>query len=238
MIHNEIIRSVRNELRNHIDENTVATSQRFFKEKIIFYGVRVPVVNRIARDIFKHIRHLDKHEIFALCKILWQSEYIEESFIACNWSYCMHERYTSDDFLVFADWIENYVNNWASCDTLCNHSAGALLEMYPEQVLYLYQWAASPNRWMRRAAAASLIIPAGKGKFLREIFDIASILLPDRDDLVQKGYGWLLKTASETYQQEVFDYVVGKREVMPRTALRYAIEKMPAELKKIAMQKS
>jgi 3-methyladenine DNA glycosylase AlkD len=73
--------------------------------------------------------------------------------------------------------------------------------------------------------------------FLKDIFGIADILLLDKDDMVQKGYGWMLKAASEAYQKEIFDYVVSKKTVMPRTALRYAIEKMPQELKAEAMRK-
>lgn len=97
--------------------------------------------------------------------------------------------------------------------------------------------ASSENRWMRRASAVTLIIPARKGKFLSDILQIADILLLDKDDLVQKGYGWMLKAASEANQQEIFNYVIKNKSVMPRTALRYAIEKMPAELKAEAMKK-
>ena len=63
------------------------------------------------------------------------------------------------------------------------------------------------------------------------------MLLTDPDDMVQKGYGWLLKSAGDAYQQEVFDYVMQNKARMPRTALRYAIEKMPKELKARAMAK-
>ena len=90
---------------------------------------------------------------------------------------------------------------------------------------------------MRRGAAVTLIIPARKGLFLNDIFEIADLLLLDKDDLVQKGYGWMLKAAGEAHQKEVFDYVVKNKSVMPRTALRYAIEKMPAGLKSEAMNK-
>ena len=69
------------------------------------------------------------------------------------------------------------------------------------------------------------------------VLGIADILLTDADDMVQKGYGWLLKSASATREQEVFDYVIKNKSVMPRTALRYAIEKMPPERKKLAMMK-
>jgi 3-methyladenine DNA glycosylase AlkD len=149
----------------------------------------------------------------------------------------LHEDFKPGDFLVFEKWVDTYVNNWASCDTLCNHTVGEFLEMYPEYIRELKKWAASRNRWMRRASAVSLIIPAREGKFLKEIFQIADILLLDNDDLVQKAYGWMLKAASQAYQKEVFDYVMSKKSIMPRTAFRYAIEKMPQELKTIAMSK-
>ena len=83
----------------------------------------------------------------------------------------------------------------------------------------------------------TLILPARKGDFLKEVFEIADLLLEDRDDMVQKGYGWMLKEASKKHQAEVFDYVMKRKAKMPRTALRYAIEKMPADLKRRAMER-
>jgi 3-methyladenine DNA glycosylase AlkD len=60
--------------------------------------------------------------------------------------------------------------------------------------------------------------------------------MTDSDDLVQKGYGWALKEASNHYPKKVFDFVMRKKTLMPRTALRYAIEKMPPNWKKLAMK--
>jgi 3-methyladenine DNA glycosylase AlkD len=233
----EIIEKIRKELRNNIDEKTRKNSQNFFKEKIKFYGVKVPVVGKISRDFFGLIKMKPKKQIFGLCEKLWQSGFIEESFIACNWSFYIHEKYEPEDILVFEKWIDNYVNNWASCDTLCNHTVGEFIELYPDKISRLKDMAKSENRWMRRASAVTLIIPARKGKFLKEILQIAGILLLDKDDLVQKGYGWMLKAASEANQKEIFNYVIKNKSIMPRTALRYAIEKMPAELKAEAMKK-
>ncbi len=203
----------------------MATSQKFFKEKIKLYGVKVPTVNKISREYFKLIDCKTKSEIVELCEILWQSGFIEESFITCNWSYYIHEKYEPEDFQLFEKWITNYVNNWATCDTLCNHTIGECIEMFPEYIVKLKDWATSHNRWLRRASSATLIIPARKGKFLNKILEIADVLLLDKDDLVQKGYGWMLKTASEANQQEIVDYVIKNKSIMPRTALRYAIEK-------------
>ena len=232
-----IIDKIRTELRHSIDEKTLATSQNFFKEKIKLYGVKVPTVNKISREYFKLIDCKTKSEIVELCEILWQSGFIEESFIACNWSYYIHEKYEPEDFQLFEKWITNYVNNWATCDTLCNHTIGEFIEMFPEYIVKLKDWATSHNRWLRRASSVTLIIPARKGKFLNEILEIADILLLDKDDLVQKGYGWMLKAASEANQQEIVDYIIKNKSIMPRTALRYAIEKMPKELKIKAMER-
>jgi len=121
--------------------------------------------------------------------------------------------------------------------TLCNHTVGTFVMMYPEYIHELKKWVQSSERWVKRASAVTLIVPARKGLFLKDIFAIADILLLDKDDMVQKGYGWMLKVASQAYQKEVFDYVVSKKTVMPRTALRYAIEKMPQELRVEAMKK-
>ncbi|MDD4490173.1 MAG: DNA alkylation repair protein [Paludibacter sp.] len=194
-------------------------------------------MEKIGKEFFKQVENEPKSVILSLCDQLWQSGYLEESFIACNWSYNIRKQYKPADFQVFERWINKYVNNWASCDTLCNHTVGDFIEKFPEYISKLKEFAHSDNRWVKRAAAVSLIIPARKGKFLPDIFEIADILLLDQDDLVQKGYGWMLKAASQANQQEVFSYVMQHKAVMPRTALRYAIEKMPDEMRKKAMEK-
>lgn len=81
----------------------------------------------------------------------------------------------------------------------------------------------------------SLINPVRQGKLLKDVFDIADRLLEDADDMVQKGYGWLLKEASRCHQAEVLRYVIQNKKRMPRTALRYAIELMPKDLRQKAM---
>ena len=234
---NDFLSVIREKLIQNVDPKTKESGPKFFKEQVKLHGVKVGTVTKISKEFFKYLRDGNKNEVFALCEELWKSGYMEESFVACNWTYYLHEQYAPEDFLVFENWLSWYVNNWASCDTLCNHTIGTLVEMYPEIVKKLIQWTQSKNRWMRRGAAVTLIIPARHGKFLDEIFKIADALLVDKDDLVQKGYGWMLKAASEVHQQEVFDYLMKNKSIMPRTALRYAIENMPKELKIEAMEK-
>jgi 3-methyladenine DNA glycosylase AlkD len=232
-----IIEIIREVLRNSSDEKTRESQQNFFKEKVKFYGVKNPVVHKICQEFSGQVKAMKKQEVFGYCETLWQSGYMEESLVACNWSYYFHRKYEPDDFLVFERWINEYISNWASCDTLCNHNVGDFIMMYPDYISRLKDFTRSGNRWMRRAAAVTLIIPARRGLFLDDILEIAGILLLDKDDLVQKGYGWMLKAASEAYCNEIFDFVMKNKDVMPRTALRYAIEKMPKEMKAAAMLK-
>ena len=232
-----IIERIREDLALNADEKTKSSSTRFFKEKITCYGVKSAFVGKIAKEYFNEIRNKDKKEIFALCEELFRSDYCEESFIASAWAYMLRNNYSEDDFFIFERWIEIYVNNWAKCDTLCNHTVGTFIETFPAYVENLKLWTASDNRWMRRASAVTLILPARKGNFLKDVFEISDRLLKDKDDLVQKGYGWMLKEASKAHQQEVFEYVMKNKKVMPRTALRYAIEKFPKDLRAKAMEK-
>jgi 3-methyladenine DNA glycosylase AlkD len=234
---NPIIADLRRDLRTASDADTKTSSQTFFKEKIKTYGVKTPAVGKIAKAHFGRVKNFGKDEILALCEELWGSGYMEEAFVACHWSDRIASRFEPQDFALLARWVDQYVTNWATCDTLCNHTVAAFMEMYPDHLADLKTWARSKNRWARRAAAVTLIIPARHGRFLDEAFDIADILLRDDDDLVRKGYGWMLKAASESNRKAVFDYVMKNKSEMPRTALRYAIEKMPKTLKAKAMQK-
>jgi 3-methyladenine DNA glycosylase AlkD len=232
-----VITLIRNDLINSADPATQKTFQRFFKEEVRYYGVKVPAVGKIAKKYWKEIKVRDKKEIFSLCEELYKSGYCEEAFVVSSWAHLLADRYEKEDFQVFRHWIDAYISNWADCDSFCNHTMGDFIEKFPEYIDELKRWTKSDNRWMRRAAAVSLIVPAKHGKFLKEAIEIADLLLTDDDDLVRKGYGWLLKEASRNHPKEVFDFVMQNKKKMPRTALRYAIELLPKERKTEAMKK-
>lgn len=230
-----IVKKIREELKAAADEKVKISTQRFFKEEIKVYGLKSAAVTKIANTYFSQIKSLEKKEIFALCEELYSSGYLEEAGLAAMWSYKISDRFLPADFKVFERWIKKYINNWAKCDVLCGHTVGEFIERYPTFVNELKKWTKSKNRWVKRAAAVSLIIPAKKGMFLNDVFEIAELLLTDKDDMVQKGYGWMLKEASRKNQKQVFEFVMKNKNDMPRTALRYAIEKMPESLRKKAM---
>ena len=232
-----VIAAIRKELRENADPVIRESSKRFFKEEIKCYGIKTATVIAIAKNYWKEVKTRDKEEIFSLCEELYRSGCMEESFIVSTWAHALSDQFEPGDLPVFERWIETWITNWASCDGFCNHAMGDFFTKYPDRIADLKRWAVSPDRWMRRAACVSLIVPAKHGKFLSEVFEIADIVLADQDDMVQKGYGWLLKEASRKHTAEVFGYVIRNRRVMPRTALRYAIELMPKDLKAEAMKK-
>jgi 3-methyladenine DNA glycosylase AlkD len=232
-----VILQIRQDLRDSADPGTQKSFQRFFREEVQYYGVKTAAVGKIAKKYWKEIKIRDTAGIFQLCEELYSSHITEEAFIVSNWVPHLKDRFEPEDFQIFYKWIDTYISNWAMCDGFCNHSMGDFIEKYPEYVDELKTWTKSGNRWVRRAAAVSLIVPAKHGKYLEELLEIAGLLLTDNDDMVQKGYGWLLKEASRKNQQEVFAFVIRNRKEMPRTALRYAIELMPKDMKAEAMKK-
>jgi 3-methyladenine DNA glycosylase AlkD len=231
-----IIKKIRTELEINVDEKTKQGYQRFFKTPVKYYGVKTGTVGKIAKKYWQEVKKLNKKDIFSFCEKLYASDYCEEAFIVSDWIPNLADQFEPTDMLIFEKWIKEYINNWAKCDSFCNHSVGNFIEKYPEYIRELKKWSKSDNCWLKRAAAVSLIIPAKKGRFLTDILEITNQLLLDENDMVQKGYGWLLKEASRHHQQEIFEYVIKNRKRMPRTALRYAVELMPKTLKYEAMR--
>ena len=233
----EILARLRADLRANADEKSIANYQRYFKETVKFYGLSMSGANKIAVNYWKEIKSLSKPEIFALCEDLFKSDYSEEAAVASDWAPRLTDQFEPADLALFKRWIDSYLNDWAKVDGFCNHTVGNFMQKYPASITEIVSWTASSNRWLKRASAVSLIIPAKKGLFINEIFTISDHLLTDKDDMVQKGYGWMLKEAYKQHQDAVYQYVLKHRRDMPRTALRYAIEKMPPEMKKEAMKR-
>ncbi len=189
-------------------------------------------IRRISNAYYQKAKSLPKKQIFELCEYLLDREY---TIIPLDWAWRIEKRYTIGDFNRFQRWLKVYVDEWGVCDHLCVHPLGTFIYHFPEVITPTRKWAYSKNRWHRRASAVCLIPRIRKGEGLSDVFARADILLEDSDDMVQKGYGWMLKEAANRYQREVFEYVMRKKRNMPRTSLRYAVEKMPQSLRKRAM---
>lgn len=161
--------------------------------------------------------------------------YGEERTIAFDWAWRLKRKLEPSDFKVFEKWLDRHCADWAGVDDLSCHPLGYLLCEFPELLPRLAPWRRSPKWHLRRASAVALIYSVRREKQLGLVLRTADELLMDGHDLVQMGYGWLLKEATRHYPKVVLDYVLKRKDKMPRTALRYAIEKLPASQKKLAM---
>lgn len=195
------------------------------------------VVRKIARDHFQQVKGLPKDEVLALCEQLLETGSWEEKTIAFEWAFRIRKQYQPSDFVRFERWLARYVTGWGSCDDFCTHAFGHLIYVFPEHIPSVKTWIPSENRWFRRGAAVVMIYGIRRQQGYGASFEIADQLLMDADDLVQKGYGWMLKEISKSEPIRVFDFVMQRKAVMPRTSLRYAIEKLPPELRQKAMEK-
>jgi len=232
---NEIISQVAAELKEKIDPSY--DLQRYFKKPIKYLGVRSPDIRKIVKNTYPK---LPKQNFLDLCTELLILEEYEYSLVAFQWAYLGKEDFGKNDFSIFEEWLHKYVTNWGLCDSYVPYLLNDFLVKYPSLMQNIQKWTQSENSLVRRASAVIFLRDSGGVKptlqELKDIFLIASALLEDEDDLVQKGCGWLLKNASMEHQQEIFDFVMQNKHKMKRTVLRYAIEKMPLELRKKAIK--
>jgi len=231
-----ILQEIRRDLKKERDDTYKKGALRFFTESIKLYGVRTPKVRKIAQKHWQKIKNYNKKTILALCEELLKSNYNEEATIAFSFAKKLEKDYTLSDYKIFERWVKKYLTNWAMVDDFTTHAFGALLFKYPTLLAKTFLWTKSKNVWVRRSSAVTLIHFAKKKQWRPEYFLTADALLLDTEDLVQKGYGWMLKEVANHYEDKVFEYVIKNKKRMSRTALRYAVEKMSKEKKLQAMK--
>ncbi|MFH1445074.1 MAG: DNA alkylation repair protein [Nanoarchaeota archaeon] len=232
-----IVSEIRKDLKENIDEEYRKGCARAFKEEIKPYGVRFGKLSCITKSHLKEIKKLSFEQTAELCEKLLKSGWFEETSVAFAFMYSHRKEFKESTIDLFEEWIEKYVHNWAHCDDFCTHTIGFLLEKYPLLVNRVFSWTDSKNRWMKRASAVSYVIPAKNSHFLKEILQTAEKLLYDEDDLVRKGVGWMLKEYANHNPKPIIEFVDKYKKTMPRTTLRYAIEKLPKETRKRLMEK-
>jgi 3-methyladenine DNA glycosylase AlkD len=224
----EVFDIVRREVKNsYSDPKQVKDYSRFYKDDKPHISLTHPVMDRIARENFAAVNGLEKKDVFRICERLLKERDVAMRNVAFNWAYRVRGQFEEGDFTRFENWLKRYVDSWDSCDDFCARALGVLVERFPACLPRVKAWTASANLWLRRASAVVLIYSLRRGKYFKEAITVATKLLADKEDMVQKGYGWMLKEMSRTNGQAVFDFVMKKKHAMPRTALRYAIEKMP-----------
>ncbi len=200
--------------------------------------IEAPTIRKLARDLFREIKAQgvqDIDDVLSLCDDLLSRRAIEYRIIAFQWSFRMKRYFEPRHFSIFEQWTKNYLTGWGSCDDFCTHTMGYFVYKYPQVIPKVKMWVDHPKPPVRRAAAVTFIYSLRRGQALEHIFDVADAVLKDSDLYVLKGYGWMLKEATKYFRDAVFDYVLSRKALMPRVSLRYAIEKMPQEMKAKAM---
>jgi 3-methyladenine DNA glycosylase AlkD len=232
----ETIRTVLKEIEA-VDKPANRTDfQRFFKEKLEHpVGLKTPVLRGVSNKVFKTVKPLGKDDVLDICDEMLATGKRYTRFVAFEWAGKLAAQYEKKDFARFERWLKSYVKGWGSCDHLCG-VLGKMLVKFPGLSRQRRRWIRSGNMWLRRASAVSLIEPVKSGLLLEDVFETARMLLRDKEDLVQKGYGWMLKVTGDHFYDEAHRFVMKHKDEMPRTALRYAIEKWPPPERRRAMK--
>ena len=185
-----------------------------------FIGVRVPAVRRLVRE-FRGLALADA------CKLL-HSPIHEERLLALLMLVDDYDRGTeSDRAAIFQLYLHNtaHINNWDLVDGSAPGIVGRHLEERPRKILF--ELARSPDIWKRRIAVLAAFRFIRRKEFA-EILRLAEMLLQDRHDLIHKAVGWMLREAGKRDVAILRGFLEKHAARMPRTMLRYAIEKLPA----------
>jgi len=213
--------------------------QRFFKtgkgeygEGDIFLGIIVPVQRQIAKKYLD--LELSDLQILLDSKI---HEYRLVALLILIGKYRQTTRLRTKDNEASArqEEIVNFylkntknINNWDLVDLSCRDILGAYLSDKKRDILY--KLARSKNLWEKRIAMISTWWFIREKQF-GDTIKIAEILLKDKHDLIHKAVGWMLREVGKKDQKVLEKFLDKYSKIMPRTALRYAIERMEKEKK-------
>ena len=215
------------EIRELANEEIAKHSLRFFKTDKgqygfgdIFLGVRAPKIRLIAK------KHIDIS--IADMKTLIQSKYHEERFLGLiilvnKYGKAKDKKNRNQLYKIYVSSFK-HINNWNLVDVTCPHVTGK--HLIDKDRTILYKWAKSEDLWTKRIAMVSTFSFIRKND-LEDTFKIAEILLHDEHDLIHKAVGWMLREAGKRDLKREETFLKKYYKTMPRTMLRYAIEKFP-----------
>ncbi len=192
-----------------------------YGEGDLFRGIRVPVLRSLARNTGE-VTLTETLELLS-------SAYHEDRLVALLF---MMRRFAKgsgrEKETVYDSYLSNtrFINNWDLVDISAPHIVGSHLSERPRTPLY--RLAASGSLWERRIAIVSTHCFIRKRDFA-ETFAIAELLLEDREDLIHKAAGWMLREAGKKDEEALEGFLAEQYRRMPRTMLRYAIERFPEE---------
>ena len=206
-------------------------SSRYFRGPgdLGFYNVGTAAMRDLVRSI--HARHRDEwslDEAMAFADALIVDRHLEAKSVGIELVARYRIAFTPRLLPKWKRWLAgNHSANWATTDSMCGVLIGPLLVQHPQLADQMRAWATHRNMWVRRASIVGLIQRARRGASLDLVYDIAKRLHPDKEDLIQKAVGWALREAGKTDMPRLERYLRANGPSIPRTTLRYAIERFP-----------
>jgi 3-methyladenine DNA glycosylase AlkD len=227
----EAARQIRQALKDGGSAEHAAGVQSFFKQEIKSHGWYTAALRRAIRRCRGEI--LREHDFEFLAQVadqLFSGLLLEEKIAGVFLLEGLEAECGDREFAMFESWLDR-ISSWADHDGLVHSLISPMIRAQPARSQFVFRWAKSPNRWHRRAACVALIRPARAQLLFPEIVKLSDALLADKDDMVQKGLGWLLRETAKFDAKRTVPYLVKIRESAPRLVLRTACETLPASLK-------
>ena len=212
--------------------SVASQARRFFKphERIRFHGVEAPRLRAIAKDLSWQVRGVWTLRDAVECTgRLMRYPVFECRLLGVLLLSRFHGAFEPSLLRDVRSWLlRGYCDNWALTDAISMEIAARVFETFPRHIPVVTQWVRSRSLWLRRAAAVSLVRLARRGTCLDTAYEIATSLLPSHEDLIHKAAGWLLREAGRTDTARLEAFLLKHGPQVPRTAIRYAIERLPS----------
>ncbi len=218
-------------LRAAADPGVAAGLLAYFKktERVRCFGLKAAALRAIERDLLACVGgRWTLPDAVAYCERMLRRPQLEAKALGVM-VLARHRRGFDAPLLAKAkSWLAaDLCASWATTDALCSLVIAEVLRRSPERIDALRPWTGSRNLWVRRAAAVSLVPLARHGQALDTTYAVAAALLDDRQDLIHKATGWLLREAGKTDVPRLERFLLRHGPRLPRTTLRYAIERLP-----------
>lgn len=224
-----IVRDIIAHLEAHGCPEHAAGVQWFFKEAVRSHGWYTADLRRYAKSLHRELAS-DQALLLEVAERLFAGGVLEEKALAVTMLEPSLKRFGNAEFARFERWLGK-VSSWADHDALAMYLIGPMMAAGPARAKRPLRWASSPSRWRRRAAAVSLIHGVRRGLFYEEAAAVTERLVDDRDDMVQKGLGWLLREWAKHDSKAVLPVLVDIRPRASRLVLRTACEKLAPALR-------
>lgn len=238
----QLAQQARAALRKAGDPRVAKRQRMFFKpwEKIQMHGIKNPDLRRIERGLYQLVRkEWGYREAAAFCELLMPDRYIETKSLALMMLARYHRLYEEELIERVKRWLaRDLCDNWAVTDQLSTQIISRILDRFEPLAATVESWNGSPNLWVRRASAVSFVKPSGKGRHLDRAYRIVTVLLPETHDLMHKACGWLLREAGKADAKRLERYLLEHGPAIPRTTVRYAIERFPEARRRIVLEKT